>query len=109
MELTKSYQTEKISVGSGKSEQRNIASGNMDAIAHGVQVRLDESTSFSRRVTEETVNTARVLGVPNSIIDRWLAQRLNHLAQETERLRQIKSLLNRTYRNVPDWMTKTRV
>jgi hypothetical protein len=67
----------------------------MDAIAHGVQARLDERTSFSRRVTDETVNTARALGVPNTTIETWAIQRLNRLTLETERLRQIKNLLER--------------
>ena len=73
---------------------------NMDAIACGVQARLDERTSFSRRVTDETVSTARALGVPDSIIEGWEAQRLNRLARETERLREIRALLERSSRNL---------
>ena len=73
---------------------------NMDAIACGVQARLDERTSFSRRVTDETVSTARALGVPDSTIEGWEAQRLNRLARETERLREIRALLERSSRNL---------
>ncbi len=73
----------------------------MEAIACGVQARLEESTSFSRKVTDETVNTARALGVADSVIERWASQRLNRLAQETERLREIRSLLDRVYRERP--------
>jgi hypothetical protein len=93
---------------SGRNENQHEAPDNMEAIARGVQVRLDERTSFSRKVTDETVNTARALGVSNTIIERWAAERLNRLAQERERLREIRALVDRCYRDKPNIATKTR-
>jgi hypothetical protein len=90
------------------NENRRAHLTNMEAIARGVQVRLDERTCFSRRVTDETVNTARALGVADSIIERWAAQRLNRLAQETERLREIRALLERCRRERPETAARTR-
>ena len=95
-------QLEKVNGSSGKSEHRYKPSDNMDAIANGVQAWLDERTSFSRRVTDETVNTARALGVADSIIEKWAARRLSHLARVTERLREIRAPLNRCRRDGPD-------
>jgi hypothetical protein len=76
---------------------RGIPLDKMEAIACGVQARLEERTRFSRRVTDETVNTARALGVADSVIERWTVQRLNRMAQESERLREIRAVLNNVY------------
>jgi hypothetical protein len=81
----------------------------MDSIARGVQVWLDERTSFSRRVADETVNTARALGVADSIIEKWTVQHLTRLARETERLREIRTLLDRPSRNKPDLAARQKV
>jgi len=94
---------------SGKSENPYPPYTIVDAIAFGVQVKLDERTNFSRRVTEETVNTARALGISNAVIERWAAERLNRLAQETERLRRIRTLLERSSSRIPEWMTRAQV
>jgi hypothetical protein len=93
MKLVRTKQVEKKNGGSARSEYRQAPLDKMEAIACGVQARLEESTSFSRKVTDETVNTARALGVADSVIERWANQRLNRLAQENERLREIRSLL----------------
>ena len=68
---------------------------NMDAIACGVEARLEENTGFSRRVTEATVDTARELGIPEAEIKRWMASRLARLIRDTEKLREIKARLER--------------
>jgi hypothetical protein len=108
MKTVKTKQAESANGYQGRSG-RHIPSYAMESIARGVQIRLDERTNFSRRVTDETVNTARALGVSNSIIERWAAERLNRLAQETERLRGIRALLDRSSRHFPDWMTRAKV
>ena len=69
----------------------------MDAIAWGVQARFEESTGYSKKVTDETINIARSLGVANSEIERWATHRLSRIARETERLRAIRSLMDKTY------------
>ena len=95
-------QIERVNGSSREGESRRAISDNMDAIAHGVQVRLDEKTSFSQRVTDETVITARALGVADSVIEKWAARRLNRLVQDTERLREIRALLEQCYQGKPD-------
>jgi hypothetical protein len=69
--------------------------GKMEAIACGVQARLEAKTGYYRRITDETVNIARALGVADREIEKWANQRLNRLAHEEERLREIKSLLDK--------------
>ena len=69
----------------------------MDAIACGVQARFEESTGYSKKVTDETINIARALGVADREIEKWATHRLSRIAQDTQRLREIKTLLNRVY------------
>jgi hypothetical protein len=69
----------------------------LEAIAWGVQARFEESTGYSKKVTDETINIARSLGLANHEIEKWAARRLNRIAHETERLRAIMSLLDKTY------------
>jgi hypothetical protein len=69
--------------------------GRMEAIACGVQARLEERTGFSRRVTNETINIARTLGVADREINTWADQRLKQLARDKARLRGIKVILDR--------------
>ena len=69
----------------------------MEAIACGVQARFEESTGYSKKVTNETINIAKALGVADSEIERWATHRLSRIARDTERLREIKSLLDKVY------------
>ena len=78
----------------------------MNAIACGVQARFEESTGYSKKVTDETINIARSLGVANSEIERWANHRLSRIAHDTERLQEIKSLLNKVYGSRFDSATK---
>ncbi len=94
MKLVRIKQIEKKNGRSARSVFRQSPFDKMEAIACGVQARLEESTSFSRKVTDETVNTARALGVSDSVIERWANRRSYCLAQETERLREIRSILH---------------
>ena len=71
----------------------------MDAIAYGVQARFEESTGYSKKVTDATINVARALGVPDTEIERWTAHRLTRMTHDTERLREIKALLDKLYGN----------
>ncbi len=64
----------------------------MDAIAYGVETRYELITGHSRKVTEETVDIARALRVPERDIKRWVSSRLR---RDTEKSRVIKSLLER--------------
>ena len=78
----------------------------MEAIADGVQARFEESTGYSRVVTEATINVARALGMPEAEIERWVTHQSTRLAPDTERLRRIKSLLERLYGNSPSYNNK---
>ncbi len=69
---------------------RHAFLNNMDAIARGVEAQFEDSTGFSRRATETTINIARALGIPEAEIKRWAASRLIH---DTKKLNAIKALL----------------
>jgi len=71
---------------------RHTSFDKMEAIAYGVQARFE---GYSRRVTEAAINVARALGVSEAEIESWAAYRLAQLARDTERLREIKSLLEK--------------
>ena len=80
-------------------KHRHSSFDRMDAIACGVHARFEESTGYSKKITETTINIARALGVPETEIDRWAANRSNQIANETVRLKEIKSLLEKYYGN----------
>jgi hypothetical protein len=67
----------------------------MEAIAYGVQARLEERTGYSRRITNETVDIARALGVADREIEKWVNQRSMQLACNEERLKSIKTRLEK--------------
>lgn len=75
--------------------------GRMEAIAYGVQARLDERIGYSRRVTDETVNVARTLGVADGEIKTWVNQRREKLARDEEKLKSIRTILERVRSNMP--------
>ena len=78
-------------------KNRHSSLDRMDAIACGVCARFEESTGYNKKITETTINIARTLGVPESEINRWAVNRSNQMADETERLKEIKSLLEKYY------------
>jgi hypothetical protein len=92
-----------------KQTRRNqpTSFGKMEAIACGVQARFEESTGYSKKVTDETITVARALGVADSEIERWATHRLSRLASDTERLREIKLLLNKVYGSGLNAMAKS--
>jgi len=49
------------------------SSARMDAIARGVEARLDSLLGYSRIVAQETIGIARQLDIPAKEIQRWLA------------------------------------
>ena len=79
---------------------RPMSFDKMEAISYGVQARFEENTGYSKRVTDATINVARALGVPESEIERWASHRLTRLARDTERLREIKTVLEKLYGNI---------
>ncbi len=68
----------------------------MDAIAHGVEIRQDLLTGYSKSVLYETMRIAEQLGVPDKTIQKFKTSRL---AQDSERLQEVLSTLKTLQRN----------
>jgi hypothetical protein len=84
-----------------KSESRKSNGGinplpysRMEAIARGVEARLEERTGHSRKITNETVNIARALGVAYREIEKWRKERQILLDLEEARISSLKERIN---------------
>ncbi len=64
----------------------------IDAIARGVEARLDPFSSYSETVTEKTMEIARQLDIAKEEIQRWAAERA---MVDSERDRAMKSSLDK--------------
>ena len=62
----------------------------MDAIARGVEKKLDPFSAFSRVVTERTIEIARQLGIAEEEIQRWTAEKAT-LDSEKDRVVKLTS------------------
>jgi len=80
-------------------KNRHSSFDRMDAIACGVHARFEENTGYSKKITDTTINIAKALGVPENEINKWAANRSNNGTNETERLKEIKDLLEKYYGN----------
>ena len=69
----------------------------INAIAYGVDARVDYFDSHSKIVTNETVELARRLGLPGKEIKKWAFARNKFYSK---RDRQIRSMLNKLERNL---------
>jgi hypothetical protein len=67
----------------------------IEAIARGVAARLEEKTGYYRKITEETVDIARALGLAEREIEKWAKRRTALSALEAARLKDIKAQLDR--------------
>lgn len=68
----------------------------MDAIARGVEAKLDSVFGYSKIVIQETVGIARRLGISEKEIQRWAAIRAKH---DAKRNKAIKSTLDKLERS----------
>jgi len=68
----------------------------MDAIAYGVEAKLDLLDSHSKIVTQRTIDVARWLGIAEAEIQRWAAARTRF---DSLKKSQINSSLNKLERN----------
>ena len=68
------------------------SSNEIDAIAFGVEARLDSLFGYSRITTEETIDIARKLGIAEGEIQEWAAAKATLYS---DRDRVINSLLNK--------------
>lgn len=50
-------------------------SGEISAIAHGVETKLNSLSGFSETVTQQSIEIARQLRIPEKEIQRWVAAR----------------------------------
>ena len=73
-------------------KRTNTPDGRMEAIARGVEARLEERTGYSQRLTSETVEIAQALGLADREIERWVSQRESRLTATEEKIRGIKSI-----------------
>ena len=64
----------------------------IDAIALGVEAKLDPLSNYLKLVTERTVDIARQLAIAEEEIQRWIAMRSMH---DSKRNRIIESSLRR--------------
>ncbi|MBI4283765.1 MAG: hypothetical protein HY663_04775 [Chloroflexi bacterium] len=64
----------------------------MEAIAFGVETRLDSALGYSKLVTEETIKVAQRLGIPEKKIQNWVAARATLYAK---RMAAIKTSLDK--------------
>ena len=67
-------------------------SNEMNAIAHGVEVKLDLLFTYSEKVTRRTIDIARQLGIAEEKIQKWAAARAR---LESKRNRAITSSLDK--------------
>jgi len=58
-----------------KRDTTNKSYAEMDAIARGVEAKLDSFISYSKMVTKETVDIAQRLGIADQRVQRWAAER----------------------------------
>ena len=71
-------------------------SSEMDAIARGIERKVESITHYSWIVMERTMGVARELGIPEEEIERWAAARTK---LDSEREIAIKSLLDKRRRS----------
>ena len=64
----------------------------IDAIALGVEVKLDPLSNYSKLVTERTIDVAWQLGIAEEEIEKWAAERARLDSSKRERV--INSALN---------------
>ena len=68
----------------------------IDAIARGVEARLDSFLGYSKIVTQESIDIARQLGIAEEEIQRWAAMRAG---RDARRHAAIESSLNKLKRS----------
>jgi len=64
----------------------------ISAIAHGVEAKLNSLSGFSEMVTQQSIDIARQLEIPEKEVQRWATARSMF---NSERRRIVQSTLNR--------------
>ena len=68
----------------------------MDAIASGVEARFDPFSSYSKVVTQDTIEIARQLGITEEEIQRWAAAKAKLISQRDSAIKSALSKLERS-------------
>lgn len=76
-----------------KRPERRKSEDRMAAIARGVAARLEEKLGYYRKITSETINIARALGVAEREITKWANERAEELVREESKLKEINARL----------------
>ncbi len=93
--ITKPFELDRVTTSIGaalETKQAARKSSQMDAIALGVEAKLDPFSTLSRLVTKRGIEIARQLGIAEDEIQQWSAAKTK-LAAEKERL--LKSELDK--------------
>jgi len=93
--IVKPFDLERVNASIGTALETKLAApkpSEMDAIARGVEAKVDPFSAFSAVVTERTIEIARQLGIAEEKIQRWAAAKAK---LDSERKRVIKSDLNK--------------
>lgn len=70
----------------------------MDAIAIGVEAKLDPFSAYSKIVTQRTIQIAQWLGIAKEEIQQWAMARAN-LASKRDRVIKAESIWNHSSRD----------
>ena len=57
------------------AKQSSVSQEQIAAIARGVETRIDPSSTIKSMITERTVNIARLIGIAEKDVQRWVASR----------------------------------
>jgi len=68
----------------------------MDAIASGVEARFDQFSSYSKMVTQDTIEIARQLGIAEEEIQRWAAAKAKFISERDSAINSALSKLERS-------------
>ena len=71
--IVKPFDLNRVDAGIRTALETRQAPTQMDAIAHGVESKLDPFSAYSKIVTQRTVAISRQLGIANEEIKRWVA------------------------------------
>lgn len=76
--IVKPFDLEKVNASvhtSLENQATNKSTSQLNAIARGVEVKLDPFSAYSKVVTQKTTEIARQLDIPEDEINRWAAEK----------------------------------
>ena len=94
LDLDRLHTSVRIALGTKPATDKSSAE--MDAIARGVEAKLDPLSSYSKTVTQRTIDIARHFDIPEEEIQKWAAAKAR---LDSEKNRQFKSSLNKFKRS----------